>query len=155
MKKALATIGMALAMVSIASAQVIQVGGTIGGVPVQIGNQNGGTVIIGSQAQANTNVGGSLLSLLALAQNIVNRLIPFAIGLAVAALFFGLVMFIINGRKGDAAGHDAWLKFMGMSILALFVMVSIWGLVGFIASVFGISVGGNIPVPSIPTGPTS
>jgi hypothetical protein len=39
---------------------------------------------------------------------------------------------------------------MGFSILALFVMVSIWGIVGFLGSVFGINQGGNVPTPGIP-----
>lgn len=95
----------------------------------------------------------NLKALIATAQTIVNQLLPLSIGLAVIAFFFGLVMFIIKGREG--AEHAKWLQFMGMSILALFVMVSIWGLVAFIGGVFSITPGGTAPSVGIPTGPTN
>lgn len=95
----------------------------------------------------------NLKALIATVQSIVNQLLPLSVGLAVVAFFFGLVMFIIKGREG--AEHAKWLQFMGMSILALFVMVSIWGLVAFIGGVFSITSGGTAPAVGIPTGPTN
>jgi heme/copper-type cytochrome/quinol oxidase subunit 4 len=100
-------------------------------------------------ATTNNQVGGSLISLLNTAQTIVLRLVPLGIGLAVVALFYGIIMFMWKGRE-KADEHDKWLKWMGMCIIAIFVMVSIWGLVGFISSVFGIGVGGDVPTPNIP-----
>lgn len=108
-----------------------------------------GTNVVGG---TNTSVGGSLGSLLATAQGIVNNLVPFLIGLAVIAFFWFLVEFIWKGRD-DASKKKEALSGMGYSILALFVMVAIWGLVGFISSVTGVGVGGSVPTPSIPTGP--
>lgn len=110
----------------------------------------GGNIIIGygtNQGQVN---GSALLNLLALAQTIVNRLVPFVVGLAVLAFFWFLVEFIWKGRS-DPTAKEASLKGIGYSILALFAMVSIWGIIGLIASVTGIGQGGNIPIPSIPT----
>lgn len=149
MKKALLSLSIVFAGVMLASAQSIQIGGTIGGTPVQIGSANGGTLIIGQQAQANTSVGGSLINLIALIQNIVTRLVPLGIGLAVVALFFGIIMFMFKGRD-DEKERSKWLAWMGYSILGLFVMVGVWGLVGFLASVLGVGIGGSAPVPSIP-----
>lgn len=116
---------------------------------------NTGGAFGGQVATANQNVGGNLGSLLATAQTLVNNLVPFAIGIAVLALFFGIIKFIIAGQKGDEKGHADAIKFMSMAILALFVMVSIWGLVGFLGSVVGVGQGGSVPVPSIPTGRTN
>ncbi len=93
----------------------------------------------------------NLKTLIGTVQTIVTQLLPLSVGLAVVAFFFGLVMFIIRGREGEE--HGKWLKFMGMSILALFVMVSIWGLVAFIGGVFGVTSGGSAPVVEIPSGP--
>ncbi len=93
----------------------------------------------------------NLKSLIDTVQTIVTQLLPLSVGLAVVAFFFGLVMFIVKGREG--AEHAKWLQFMGMSILALFVMVSIWGLVAFINGVFGITSGGTAPEIGIPSGP--
>jgi hypothetical protein len=101
-------------------------------------------------AQANGQVNGApLLSLLALAQTIVSRLVPFAIGVAVLALFYFLITFIWKG-KDNAEEQQKSLKGMGYSVLAIFVMVSIWGIVGLVGSISGIGQGGSIPVPGVP-----
>lgn len=124
MKKALTIVSLAAANIAVALAQ-------------------------GTTATQGTINGGALLSLLALAQTIVTRLVPFAVGLAVVAFFWFLIEFIWKGRD-DAAKQKEALAGMGYSVLALFVMVSIWGLVGFIGSMFGIGQGGNVPIPGVP-----
>jgi hypothetical protein len=123
MKKALTIVSLAAANIAVALAQTTATQGAING--------------------------GALLSLLALAQTIVTRLVPFAVGLAVVAFFWFLIVFIWKGA-GDPKERSSSLAGMGYSILALFVMVSIWGLVGFIGSMFGISQGGNVPIPGVP-----
>jgi hypothetical protein len=153
MKKALLTVSLAALTVMFVQAQTnIQVGGTIGGTPVQFstgGGGNGGSLIIGQQVQSNSAVGGNLINLINLVQNIVTRLVPLGIGLAVVSLFFGIIMFLWQGRESSEK-REQWLKWMGYSILSLFVMVSVWGLVGFLASVLGVGVGGSASVPTIP-----
>ncbi len=130
MKKALQRISVAVGVmatsVSLAFAQI-----TIG-----IGTQQG---------QVN---GGALLQLLSLAQEIMSRLVPFAVTLAVLAFFWFLIKFIF--KSGDATGRADSLKGMGFSILALFVMVSIWGIIGLLGSIVGVGQGGNIPIPGVP-----
>ncbi len=85
-----------------------------------------------------------ILSLIAFAQTILNKLVPFTIGLAVLAFFWFLVLFI--WKASDNPTEQAKLK-SGMlwSIIALFVMVAIWGIVGFIANMLGVQVGGSMP----------
>lgn len=139
MKKALLSFSVIVSSLMFASAQI---SGSI-----NFGT-NGGSVAIGQNVNTNTAVGGSLINLIALVQNIVARLIPLGIGMAVAALFFGIIMFMVKGR--DEKERENWLHWMMYSVLGLFVMVAIWGLVGFLASVLGIGVGGSAPVPSIP-----
>lgn len=106
-------------------------------------------------AQApSTQVGGNLSNLIAAVQRLVNQLVPLAIGLAIASLFYGIIMFMWKG-KDDEKAHTKWLQWMGMSILALFVMVSVWGLVGFVGSILGINSGGAGPTIGFPSGPTN
>ena len=105
--------------------------------------------ITASTTQQGAINGGALLSFLALLQTLVTRLVPFAIGLAVLAFFWYLIQFIWKGGEDPAKKADA-MKGMGYSILALFVMVSIWGIVGFLGSMFGIGQGGNVPIPGVP-----
>ncbi len=130
MKKALQRISVAVGVmatsVSLAFAQI-----TIG-----IGTQQG---------QVN---GGALLQLLSLAQEIMSRLVPFAVGAAVLVFFWFLILFIV--KSSDATARKGYLQGMGFSILALFVMVSIWGIIGLLGSIVGVNQGGNIPIPGIP-----
>lgn len=153
MKKALLSFSIIVTSFMFVGAQINgTVSGNVNGTQVTVGvgnGANGGTALIGQNVAANTAVGGSLINLIALVQNIVARLVPLGIGMAVVALFFGIVMFVVTGRD-DQKKRDEWLKWMMYSVLGLFVMVAIWGLVGFLASVLGVGVGGSAPTPSIP-----
>ncbi len=95
-------------------------------------------------------VGQGLIDLLSLMQTILGIAVPMLIGVAVVALFYGIVMFLVDKNNGNGDGAKKWSSFMGMAILALFVMVSVWGLVNFLGSLFGIGQGGSIPQPTIP-----
>ncbi|HCC06024.1 TPA: hypothetical protein DEP94_01520 [Candidatus Nomurabacteria bacterium] len=151
MKKALLSFSIIVTSFMVAGAQFSgTIGGTINGNPVVIGvgGGNGGSALIGQQV-SNGQVGGSLISLIQLVQNIVYRLVPLGIGMAVVALFFGIIMFLVQGRD-DEKKRKSWLFWMMYSVLGLFVMVAIWGLVGFLASVLGVGVGGSAPTPTIP-----
>lgn len=106
-------------------------------------------ITIGIGAQQGQVSGQPLLQLLGLAQDIMSRLVPFAVTLAVLAFFWYLIKFIWKGGQ-DAGEKSASLKGMGYSILALFVMVSIWGIIGLLGSIVGVNQGGNIPIPGVP-----
>lgn len=105
-------------------------------------------VAIGQTAAQGQINGGALIRLLQVAQDIVTRLIPFAVGVAVLSFFWFLIKYIMQGGESSDA-KAASLKGMGTSILALFVMVSIWGIVGFFGSIFGIGQGGTVPIPTV------
>lgn len=130
MKKALLTIGTAASSIMLAAAQIT------------------GTITIGAGAQQGQVNGGALLGLLSLAQEIVTRLVPFAVGAAVLVFFWFLIKFIVQSANPDAKASS--LKGMGFSILALFVMVSIWGIIGLLGSIVGVNQGGTIPIPGVP-----
>lgn len=106
-----------------------------------------GLMLASAQTQGTVNP-TALFSLLAAAQGLATRLVPFAVTVAVLAFFWFLIKFIMSG--GDPEGKTASLKGMGYSVLALFVMVSIWGIIGLVGSIFGINQGGNIPIPGVP-----
>lgn len=154
MKKIIAVITLMFSFSLMAYAQQVNMAGcaTLNGIQI-CGNTNGtagaGVVPPGVITNgAGGAVGQSLMNLIVSAQSIVNLLVPFGIGLAVVAMFYGIIMFMFN--KEDAEDHAKWLKFIGMSLVGLFVMVSIWGLVAFMGSVFGISQGGGISTPALP-----
>jgi hypothetical protein len=91
----------------------------------------------------------AIVGLIKSASNIVGMLVPLFVSLAVAAFFWFLVQFIWKG-KDDPKVHESGIKGMGYSILAIFVMVSIWGLIGLLGNISGVGQGGSAPIPVVP-----
>lgn len=131
MKKTITTISLVLGSVATALAQ----------------GQIQAPVITTSSNASGQAIGQSIFNLLGLAQGTVNALVPLLIGVGVIALFIGVIGFMTGKNAED---HGKWGKFLGYSILGLFVMVSIWGIVNFLGSVVGVGQGGGVPVPQVP-----
>jgi len=74
----------------------------------------------------------------------VNALVPIAIALALVAFFYGLAKFIFNNASSDA--KDDGKRIMIWGVVALFVMVSVWGLVSFIQRSTGVNGGAVTPI---------
>ena len=80
------------------------------------------------------------------AYNIVKvRLIPLVFTLALLVFFWGVVKYIWSEGTGKEEGR----KIMVWGIIALFVMSSVWGLVGFIQVSIGIDAGTTPKIPTI------
>jgi hypothetical protein len=79
---------------------------------------------------------------------IIRDLTILAAGVALLVFFWGLVKFILSASdpKGKAEGKS----FMVWGVIALFVMVSVWGLVGFIQGELGLPRTTPGGVPSAP-----
>ncbi|PIP55933.1 MAG: hypothetical protein CO183_01230 [Candidatus Zambryskibacteria bacterium CG_4_9_14_3_um_filter_42_9] len=76
--------------------------------------------------------------------NIVSTAIPIVVGLALLIFFWGLVKFIFAQGSEDAKEQGKRIMIWGT--IALFVMVSIWGIVAFMQEAF--LLGGNPTSPS-------
>jgi hypothetical protein len=88
-------------------------------------------------------------TLIAKANGIVTSIVPLFVGLALAGFFWFLVKFVWKGASDATAKKEA-LSGMGYSVLALFLIVGIWGIIAFVANMFGIGLGGTVPIPTIP-----
>lgn len=76
------------------------------------------------------------------------RALPLLILLAVVFLLFGIVKIFFFDSKGE--GREEGKKFVGYGILALFVMVSVWGLVNVLRATFQLD-NANVPLaPAVP-----
>ncbi len=95
-----------------------------------------------ASAQQLTN----LQTLLTSIGRLVDTALPIVVAIALLAFFWGLVKFLIGG----AEGKDEAKTFMIWGLVALFVMVSVWGLVRFIGNAIGIQQGDTIVVPRVP-----
>jgi hypothetical protein len=79
--------------------------------------------------------------------NIVDLLTPIVVGIALLAFFWGLAKYIFSAGNEDA--KDAGKRIMIGGIIALFVMISVWGIVRFIGEALGIEEGGTVTPPSV------
>jgi hypothetical protein len=81
---------------------------------------------------------------------VVELALPVVVGLALLAFFWGLVKFIF-AQGNEEAKADA-KKIMLWGLIALFVMVAVWGLIRFAQSALGLQEGGGeqIIVPTVP-----
>jgi hypothetical protein len=77
--------------------------------------------------------------------DIMGLLIPMALAAALLAFFWGLTMYLYSNGENAEAGRSIMIN----GVLALFVMVSIWGIVQLIQRTLGISSVTRVPAPSI------
>lgn len=64
-------------------------------------------------------------------------LIPLLFAVAVGVFIWGVIQYLRN--SADSKKREEGRSFMIYGIVSLFVMISIWGLVGFLGNTFGIS----------------
>lgn len=79
----------------------------------------------------------TLLNTLALFSQFLNSLVYLAITAAILAFFWGLIRYLFNNKGGDDKKQG--LEIMMYGILALFVMVSIWGIIQLLQRTFGVT----------------
>ena len=68
---------------------------------------------------------------------IVNTLIPIMMALAVLAFFWGLVKYIASAS--DEAAKEGGKTLMIWGMIALFVMVALWGILGWVQGQLGLT----------------
>ena len=65
---------------------------------------------------------------------IINGIIPIVLAIAVLIFFWGLAMYLVNASDSDKRREGINIMFMG--IIAIFVMVSIWGIIRILQTTF-------------------
>ncbi|MFA5830669.1 MAG: pilin [Candidatus Paceibacterota bacterium] len=81
------------------------------------------------------NSQGNLQGLVQLIGNIVNLLVPIVSTLVVIFFFWGLAMYVLAAGDEEKAKEGKSIMIWG--VLALFVMVTIWGIIGFMQNTIG------------------
>lgn len=92
---------------------------------------------------------GGVRMLIESAGNIVTLLTKIAAAVALLVFFWGLVKFIF-AVGGDTAAVEQGRTLMIWGTIALFVLVSIWGIILFIQTQLGIHAGLPYNVPTFP-----
>ena len=90
---------------------------------------------------------GNLTTLVSNLKNLINSIIPLLLAVAVMYFFWGLVTFI--RAAGDPKKVDEGKSIMIWGIVALFVMVSLWGILNWLGTTANLT---NTPIqpPQIP-----
>ena len=78
---------------------------------------------------------------------LVAQLIPVIIAIGLLFFIWGLVQFILASGSEDA--KEVGKRRMVWGVTTLFVIVSVWGLVGLLGEITGIETGGTIETPSV------
>jgi len=94
-------------------------------------------------ASAQSTLGGILTTI----KGLLDAIIPIVITLAVIYLFYGVAKYVM--AAGDEEAQKQGRSIMIYGVIGLFVIVSIWGLVGVVQSTFGVSGGGNVTLPTV------
>jgi amino acid permease len=80
-------------------------------------------------ASANTATDG-ILDLVENIQAIIGALIPAMMGLAIVAFFWGIILYMFTKKQEEGRSFMLW------GIIAIFVMSSVWGIVGLLRGTF-------------------
>ncbi|HRH25557.1 MAG TPA: pilin [Parcubacteria group bacterium] len=91
---------------------------------------------------------GGVNTLLDSISRLVDTALPVVVGLALLAFFWGLMKFIF--AAGNEDNKEDGKRIMIYGLIGLFVMVAVWGLVGFIADNLNVDTGGSANVPTVP-----
>ena len=82
-------------------------------------------------------------------KQIVNWLPPLLLGIAVVVFFFYLIRYLIAG-KNDPAEKQKNLKTMIYALVAIFIMVTLWGIIAFFGDALGINPNVQVSAPTLP-----
>ena len=85
-------------------------------------------------AQSTSSAGG-VFNLITTATRILNALVGLFVLIAVVVFFWGLIQYLLNVGEEKSKG----LQTMIWGIIAIFVMVSIWGIIRILQSTLGVN----------------
>ena len=89
----------------------------------------------------------TIFSIMGVVSNVLNILIPILITAALVYFIWGVISYVI---AKDADDKEKARSVVTRGILGLFIVVSVWGLIGIIQSTFGIGAGGQLTGEQIP-----
>ncbi|MDZ7726003.1 MAG: hypothetical protein U5L75_00260 [Candidatus Campbellbacteria bacterium] len=95
----------------------------------------------------------TILTLIEAMQKIIEALVPLMVGLGLVGFLYGLVIYIFKAGDEDASERGKRIMFWG--VIALFMMVSIWGIVSILQKSIlgGTGFTDPPPTPTLPTSP--
>ncbi len=99
-----------------------------------------------ASAQNSTTPQQGIIGLIQFANTALNDIMVLLITAAIVALFYAVVMYIFQSAGGEQKA--GYLKIIFSSVIAIFVMVSIWGVIHLLQATFGVSNSNSAETPS-------
>ena len=93
------------------------------------------------------NTPGSFIEIVAFIIGLINQVIPILGSFALILFLWGGLRMVY--RSGDAHGHNDDKKAMQWSVIALFVLFSIWGILRLMSEAFLPGAGASISEPNV------
>ncbi len=103
-----------------------------------------GTIVLAAPFVA---MAATLTDILGTIRSLANSIIPLFMVIAVAVFLWGIIKYITS--SGDEEKAKAAKGYIIYGLIGLFVMVAFWGIIQVVASTFGVTPGGTIPLPTI------
>ncbi len=91
---------------------------------------------------------GTLVPVIQSIIDIVSALVPFMLTLAVLFFLWGLAKFVL--AAGDEGARESGRSIMIWGVIAITVMVSLWGLVTLLQTIFNIDTTSSYTAPTLP-----
>lgn len=131
----------------------VNVNGQIACQPTGTGGVQGGSAYTQGQYQRQMGANQADLSffrnLIGGVGGLVTMLPPILLGVAVVVFFFYLIKYLIAG-KNDPAEKKKALTSMIYALVAIFIMVTLWGIVAFFGDFIGINPNVQVNAPALP-----
>lgn len=98
-----------------------------------------------AQVQSNSP---TLFAIITQIRNIMGFIIPILVTIGVIYFIWGVIQYVIaKSEEAKTKGRDTMIY----GIIGLFVIISVWGLVGILGSTFGINQGGPLNSNQLPS----
>lgn len=91
----------------------------------------------------------NLFDILQVLANLIGFATPIVVALALLYFFWGLATYILNAKDTEKQKEGRSIMIWG--ILALFIMVSVWGIINVVRDTFLQGTSNNIIVPGVET----
>ncbi len=111
------------------------------------GKAAAGTPVVGAGAGQNPSL-GNVVILIQQVGKVVGLITPIIFALAIIYFFWGLAKFVL--AAGDDEARSQGKKIMLWGVVALFVMVSVYGLIKFLGNALDVEQGLDVELPNIP-----
>ena len=101
-------------------------------------------MLANAQGIVSTTPQQGIIGLIQFANTALNDVMVLLITLAIVVFFWGLIQYIVNSGEQRAAG----LTTIFYSIVAIFIMVSIWGVIHLLQATFGVNNSNSAETPA-------